>query len=134
MDTLAFVGASIIAGFIGGKFSNKFRLPAVVGYLIAGLLLGPSFVNFLNSDLLERMGVFNDLALGLVAFIIGSEMHLNTLRKMGKGITTIIFSESFGAFLLWYLFIDSQGIFGTYLRRYGSCISAGRNCCSLARI
>ncbi|RKY33113.1 MAG: cation:proton antiporter [Candidatus Omnitrophota bacterium] len=100
MDILVFVGTSIIAGFLGGKFSNKFRLPSVVGYLIAGLLLGPSFTNILNIGILGKMGVFNDLALGLVAFVIGCEMRISTLRKMGKGIITIIFSESFGAFLL----------------------------------
>lgn len=100
MDILVFVGASVIIGFIGGKFSNKFKMPAVVGYLIAGLLLGPSFVNVLNHNALESLGVFNDLALGLVAFIIGSEMRLGTLKKLGKGVITIIFSESFGAFLL----------------------------------
>jgi Kef-type K+ transport system membrane component KefB len=49
---------------------------------------------------LEEIGIFNDLALGLVAFIIGSEMRLSILRKMGSGIMSIIFSESFGAFLL----------------------------------
>jgi len=100
MEILAFVGTSIIAGFVGGKLINRLKLPGVVGYLIAGLLLGPSFANILNLDIIEKMGVFNDLALGLVAFTIGSEMRLGTLRKMGKGLITIIFSESFGAFLL----------------------------------
>ncbi len=99
MDILAFIGASIVAGFVGGRFSNRFKLPAVVGYLIVGLLLGPSFANVLNLGILDKMGVFNDLALAVVAFIIGSEMRLGTLRKLGKGIITIIFSESFGAFL-----------------------------------
>lgn len=100
MDILFFVGLAIIAGFMGGKGSNRFKFPAVVGYLIVGLVLGPSFLNILHLELLESMGIFNDLALALVAFIIGSEMRLGVLQKMGKGIITIIFSESFGAFFL----------------------------------
>ena len=100
MDILFFIGIAIICGFIGGKFTNRLKFPAVAGYLIAGLILGPSFLNIFKLRLLDNLGVFNDVALALVAFIIGSQMRLDVLRKMGKGIITIILSESFGAFLL----------------------------------
>jgi Kef-type K+ transport system membrane component KefB len=100
MDVLFFVGIAIIFGFIGGRVGNRFKFPTVVGYLVAGLLLGPSFLNIFNLQLLNNLKVFNDLALSLVAFIIGSQLPLSTLRKMGRGIITIIFSESLGAFLL----------------------------------
>ncbi len=103
MDILFFIGIAIICGFIVGKFSNALRFPGVVGYLIAGLILGPSFLNIIDTKYLDKLGIFSDVALGLIAFIIGSEMHLNALRKMGKGIITIIFSESFGAFLLVFI-------------------------------
>ncbi len=97
---LFFMGVAILCGFLAGKIVNKFRFPAVVGYLLAGLFLGPSFCNLLGTEILDGVGVLNDLALGLVAFIIGSEMRLGVLRKMGKGIAAIILAESFGAFLL----------------------------------
>jgi Kef-type K+ transport system membrane component KefB len=100
MDVLFFVGIAVICGFIGGKLSNRLKFPAVVGYLISGLVIGPSLFNILNSELLEKLGIFNDLALSLVAFIIGSEIRWGTLKKIGKGIITIIFSESLGAFFL----------------------------------
>jgi len=100
MKILFFIGLMLGCGFIGGKISNLLKFPAVVGYLITGLFLGPSFLNVINLDLLDKMGIFTDFALGIVAFIIGSEMRMSTLRKMGKGIVTIIFSESFGAFAL----------------------------------
>ena len=100
MDILVFVATAIIAGFVGGKISNKLKLPGVVGYLIMGLFLGPSFANLLNLEMLQKLGFFNDIALSLVAFVIGSEMRFGSLRKLGKGIVTIIFTESFGAFIL----------------------------------
>jgi Kef-type K+ transport system membrane component KefB len=80
MSILFFVGVAIILGYFGGRISHRFKSPAVVGYLLIGLILGPSGFNFLHLDLLERLGVFNDLALGVVAFIIGSEIRLTTLR------------------------------------------------------
>ncbi|MCD6583328.1 MAG: cation:proton antiporter [Candidatus Omnitrophica bacterium] len=100
MDVLFFVGLALLVGFLGSKVSHRIKFPAVVGYLIGGLILGPSFLNIFNLNLLNNLGVFNDIALALVAFVIGSELHLSTLKKMGRSIITIIFSESFGAFLL----------------------------------
>ncbi|MFH1504956.1 MAG: cation:proton antiporter [Candidatus Omnitrophota bacterium] len=100
MDILFFVGIAIVCGFMGGRFSNRLKFPAVAGYLIAGLILGPSFLNIFKLRLLDNLGVFNDLALALVAFIIGSQMRMGVLRRMGKGLATIILCESFGAFFL----------------------------------
>jgi NhaP-type Na+/H+ or K+/H+ antiporter len=98
MDMLLFVAVAIIAGFIGGKLVQQIKLPAVVGYLLAGLVLGPSFLNIFNFDLLEHLDVFTSFALSLVAFIIGSEMKLSSLREMGTGIGIVTVLESFGAF------------------------------------
>lgn len=100
MDILFFVGIAIICGLLGGKCSNRLKSPAVVGYLIVGLILGQSGLNLFGLKVLGKLGVFNDLALSLIAFMIGSEMLMSVLRKIGKGIAIIIFSESFGAFLL----------------------------------
>ncbi len=100
MDVLFFIAIAIILGFIGGKFSNKVGFPGVIGYLVIGLLLGPSCAKIFDSELLEELGIINDIALAIVAFIIGSEMLLNTLRKLGKSIIAIILFESFGAFTL----------------------------------
>ncbi|RKY46266.1 MAG: cation:proton antiporter, partial [Candidatus Omnitrophota bacterium] len=71
MDVLFFVGLALLVGFLGGKVSHRVKFPAVVGYLIGGLILGPSFLNILNLNLLNNLGVFNDMALALVAFVIG---------------------------------------------------------------
>lgn len=103
MYILFFVGLLVICGFIGGRATNRLKFPAVVGYLLAGLILGPSFLNIASLDLLDDLGIFNDVTLAIVAFMIGSQMRLRTLRQMGKGIITIIFSESFGAFLLVFM-------------------------------
>ncbi len=100
MDIFFFIGVAVLVGFAGGKLSHKIKFPSVVGYLIAGLILGPSFLNLLHPQVLDKLVVFNDLALSIIAFIIGSELNLSNLKKLGKGIITIIFSESFSAFFL----------------------------------
>lgn len=100
MDALFIIGLIIGCGIIGGKLSNRARFPAVVGYLLVGLLVGPSVLNILSTERLQSLDIFNDITLALVAFIIGSQMRSGVLRKIGNGIVAIILAESFGAFLL----------------------------------
>lgn len=64
-------------------------MPSVVGYLIAGLIFEPSFLNVFKFSLLDDLSVFASLALSLVAFMIGSEMRLSVLKEMGRGIGII---------------------------------------------
>jgi len=100
MNLLFLISIAILFGFVGGRIAQRLKLPGVVGYLIAGLFFGPSFLDVFNDKLLEDMNIFAGFALSLVAFMIGSEMRLSTLRELGKSIGVITVLESFGAFLL----------------------------------
>lgn len=100
MGVLLIVAIAIIFGFIGGKLVKLVKLPSVVGYLIAGLVFGPSVLNVFDLSLLDRMSPFHGFALSLIAFIIGSEMKLSTFKEMGSGISVVTLLESFGAFFV----------------------------------
>ncbi len=100
METLLLVGIAIVAGLLGGKISNRLKFPAVAGYIVMGLMLGPSLFGIFKLDILDKMGLVSDLALGFIAFAIGSQLRRGLLRKMGRGITAIVFAESFGAFIV----------------------------------
>jgi Kef-type K+ transport system membrane component KefB len=94
------IGIAVVTGFLVGKLASVFKLPEVVGYIIGGVLLGPSLINFFNLELLDRMGLVSDLALGLVAFTIGTELTRGLVSRLGPGLFVVILAESFGAFLL----------------------------------
>ena len=74
------------------RLGNKFRLPDVTAYLVAGVLIGPSLLGGLNIlglgfhsfEELETLGVISDMALGFIAFSIGNEFRLSQLRETGK--------------------------------------------------
>ncbi|MFQ5770807.1 MAG: cation:proton antiporter, partial [bacterium] len=57
MDILFFIAIAIIFGFIGGKLVHRLRLPGIVGYLLAGLILGPSVLNVFSTSLLDNLSV-----------------------------------------------------------------------------
>lgn len=98
VNILFIVGAATILAFYIGKLANRVRLPAVVGYIITGALLGPSVVALLGELLVDKMGIVSDIALALVAFTIGSELRRDLLRKVGGGIILVMFLQSFLTF------------------------------------
>ncbi|MBQ7732688.1 MAG: cation:proton antiporter [Synergistaceae bacterium] len=70
------------------KYSG-FKFPDVTAFLIAGVLVGPYVLGrfslgFANSTELAAVNILSSLALGFIAFDIGSEFRLSELREMGK--------------------------------------------------
>jgi Kef-type K+ transport system membrane component KefB len=90
----------LISGLLFGRLVKYIKLPNVTGYLIAGLLLGPSVLNILPVDMVNNYAVISDIALGFIAFSIGSEFNLNYFRKVGIAPIIIAITESFGAIIL----------------------------------
>ncbi|MFQ5867397.1 MAG: cation:proton antiporter [bacterium] len=100
MNTLLIIGSILIIGIIGAALVRRIKLPSVAGWLIIGVILGPSVLKLISPELLDELGFISDIALGLIGVIIGLEITIGTLKKLGSGIISIILFESFGAFLL----------------------------------
>lgn len=83
------VGALLLAGFVGGKLAARLRLPAISGYVVAGLLLGPSILNVVPDHVVESLAPVPHIALGLIAITIGSEFRIAKLRQTGRNILII---------------------------------------------
>ncbi len=100
LPALTIVGAAALLGLYFGLGARRARLPSLIGYMLLGVLLGPSVLNLLSDVVVDRLGFVTEIALGLVAFSIGSELNVGSLRRLGWGIVSIILTESFGAFLV----------------------------------
>lgn len=100
MNPFIILGFALITGVVGGKIMNKFKVPAVAGYIIGGLLLGVSGVNIITGDAINQMSFISDFALCIIAFNIGSELELSVIKQLGKSIFIIAFFEAFGAFFM----------------------------------
>jgi len=90
----------LAVGIIGGKAARLIKLPNVSGYLVAGLLLGPSFFNFVSPADIQSFNLVNEIALAAIAFSIGNEFVLKEIKKIGKSIFIITLLEVVGAVLL----------------------------------
>lgn len=100
LPILFVAGILILISFYSGKSARLVRLPSIIGYMLIGLVLGPSFLNILDHESQKNMSFITEVALGFVALSIGLELNLSSLRKLGNGIISIIFAESFAAFLV----------------------------------
>ena len=96
--SLLIIGVLILAGLYLGRTMKYVRMPSIIGFMIIGVITGPSFFNFIDEDFLDRLAFITHIALGFVALSIGFELKLSILKRQGKGIVLIILSESFMAF------------------------------------
>lgn len=98
LSPLTLMGAVAVLGLYAGRGSKRLRMPSLIGYMILGVLLGPSILNVLTESVSEGLGFITEVALGFVAFSIGAELSLSSLKRLGYGIISIILAESFLAF------------------------------------
>jgi Kef-type K+ transport system membrane component KefB len=77
--TLA-LGCVTLAAFIAGTIAQRFRMPRIVGYLIAGYIAGPAWLRLIHADELQVLSPISTGALALIAFAVGSELTLDALR------------------------------------------------------
>lgn len=97
MEVLIKLGIILVVGFAGGKLAGLVKLPSVSGYLVVGLLLGPSFFNLVNTQDVESFEILSEIALSIIAFSIGSEFVVKDMMKYGKRIFWITLLEVVGA-------------------------------------
>ncbi len=99
---------ALFAGLFMSRIVKPLGLPAVTGYLLAGILLGPYCLGSLGiTGLFESMEeltpmaeIVQNTALGFIAFAIGTEFKLSALKKTGRQATVVGIVQAVFAMLL----------------------------------
>ncbi|MBE7055777.1 MAG: sodium:proton antiporter [Ruminococcaceae bacterium] len=110
MSTLLSVSIALLAGLLMTRAFKPFKLPSVTAYLIAGVLIGPycmgqlgiAGLGFESSAAVHALSLVSEVALGFIAFSIGSEFVLDDIKKTGKQAFVIGILQAFVA----TLFVD----------------------------
>jgi Kef-type K+ transport system membrane component KefB len=100
LEALATIGVSIAAAFLIGQVFRRIGIPQVVGFIVAGVLLGPSFLHLIPEELNHSLTFVSSIALGLIGFDMGGHLRFDELRALGRSILLIVLFEAFGAFVL----------------------------------
>ena len=70
----------LLATLIGGQFSARLKLPAVVGELLAGIIVGPAVLNLVQPT--EIIKVLSDIGVIFLMFLAGLDSDLKTLKRL----------------------------------------------------
>lgn len=115
----------IATGLLVAKICQRFHLPSVTGYIIAGVLLGPSGFNLINSHSIgPDLDHFTSIALVLISFGIGEHIEIKKLQRHFRTVTVISLCEAMGAFVTVFSAIfyamqyGGMGIEGWQLHNY----------------
>ena len=94
--------SAIAIAFLLGKLVSKIKLPAILGWLLTGMLLGPHAIGLMNDTLLDSPwyhSIVNILECA-VGLLIGTELVWNKIKKSGKQIIITTLTQSLGTFFL----------------------------------
>lgn len=93
---------AIAIAFVCGKLVSKLKLPSILGWLIAGMILGPHAVNLLSDSLLNAgwYTVTESILECTVGLMIGTELIWNQIKQSGKQIVVTTITESLGTFIV----------------------------------
>ena len=90
----------MIVSSVMALLSYKLRQPMVIGYILAGMIIGPytpPFSLIINIDVLN---LFAEIGIILLLFVVGMEFPIDKLRKIGKKAFVIALSEALGTFAI----------------------------------
>ena len=97
---LFLLGLGVFGGMIGAWFFQKIRFPQVVGYIVIGLIIGQAGFGIISPEAVLQLKTFNLFALGIIGFLVGGELKLDTFRKYARQFIAILFGEGMLAFFI----------------------------------
>ena len=97
MEILLSIAIAVIIGLLMTRVIKPLGLPAVTAYLITGVLIGPyclgrlglNGIGFTSFEAVEKLNLISQVALGFIAFAIGNEFRLSSLKKTGRQATIV---------------------------------------------
>ena len=93
---------AIAVAVVAGKLISRLKLPAILGWLIAGMIMGPHALGLLGDALLDAawFNTVESLLECVVGLMIGTELIWPQMKKAGKQILVTTITESLGTFLV----------------------------------
>ena len=108
----AYVAFLLFVALLSTRLVRVLRLPNVTGYIVTGIIAGPfifgllfnnfSFENIKDGPIyqfVQQINWVSTVALGFIAFSIGTSFRLSTLKAVGKKVIIITILEAFGGSL-----------------------------------
>jgi Kef-type K+ transport system membrane component KefB len=100
MDELSSLGLILLLALAAGHLVKFARVPEVTGYILAGVVLGPSMLGWVSAQNLSALEILSEVALGLILFSVGTVFETSRFRRVGRQVLLLTLYESALAALL----------------------------------
>lgn len=90
----------LLVGYLFGQIAERIKLPAITGYILAGVVIGTSGLRLIRAENMEMLYVLSELTLSFIAVIIGAEFSFHKLKLYGKNILILTLAQMLLTFLL----------------------------------
>jgi Kef-type K+ transport system membrane component KefB len=94
VNDLASLGLILLFALLIGHLVKFAHVPEVTGYLLAGVLVGPSVLGWVSHENLSALHVFSEVGLGLILFSIGGVFEFARMRRIGARVIVLTLAES----------------------------------------
>ncbi len=84
MNTTLALGLLLVVGLLGGSLAVRGGMPSVTGYILLGLVIGPSFLGLITHEVIADLDFLRNMALAIVAMTIGGELRGTFFRRLGR--------------------------------------------------
>jgi len=88
----------------------KLKQPVVIGFIVAGIIIGPYSPPFSLIHNLDVLNLFAELGVILLLFTVGMEFPIQKLRDVGRKAIIIASSEAFGTLIIGFIVALSLGL------------------------
>ena len=78
------LGLILISGFLAGLLFEKIKLPKIIGMIIIGILIGPSFLNVVDDAILNISAMLRQIALVIILTRSGLSLNLASFKEVGR--------------------------------------------------
>ena len=97
-------GLIIIFGLIFGFFCKKLKIPALIGMLFTGIILGPNVLNLIDSKTLNISSELRQIALIVILIKAGLSLDISDLKRIGKSAILLSFLPASFEILAYFIF------------------------------
>lgn len=94
MNELSAAAIILLLALLAGHLVRFVKVPEVTGYILAGVVVGPSGFGWITHHMLSTLEIFSQIALGLILFSIGSVFEFSRMRATGARVASVTLIES----------------------------------------
>lgn len=100
----------LLIGYALGKLGELVHLPEITGFIVAGLLIGPSVFQIVGPAATSDLAILTEIALAFIAFTVGGALRRDRIARVGRAVLAMSIGHLAGAGVVVWAALTLAGI------------------------